>query len=130
MLQGGETFTGDDWQAATDLTFELDLWGRLRRGTEAARAELLASEETRRVGLMTVVADVGRAHFDLLELDHELEIARHTLQTRQASLELSAGASSRGSPPSSTSIGRRPKWPWPPPPYPIWSAVLPRPKTV
>src|SRR5947208_12949977 len=49
MLQGGDIFTGDDWQAATDLTFELDLWGRLRRGTEAARAELLASEETRRV---------------------------------------------------------------------------------
>src|SRR5437016_5200437 len=88
MLQGGETFTGDDWLAATDLTFELDLWGRLRRGTEAARAELLASEETRRVVLMTVVADVARTHFDLLELDHELEIARRTLQTRQASLEL------------------------------------------
>src|SRR3989441_5278804 len=81
MLQGGETFTGDDWLAATDLTFELDLWGRLRRGTEAARAELLASEETRRVVLMTVVADVARTHFDLLELDHELEIARRTLQT-------------------------------------------------
>ncbi len=88
MVQGGETFTGDDWQGATDLTFELDLWGRLRRGTEAARAELLASEETRRVVLMTVVADVARTHFDLLELDHELEIARRTLQTRQASLEL------------------------------------------
>jgi len=88
MLRGGETFTGDDWQAGMDLTFELDLWGRLRRGTEAARAELLASEETRRVVLMTVVADVARTHFDLLELDHELEIARRTLQTRQASLEL------------------------------------------
>ncbi len=88
MLRGGETFTGDDWQAGMDLTFELDLWGRLRRGTEAARAELLASEETQRVVLMTLVADVARAHFDLLELDHELEIARRTLQTRQASLEL------------------------------------------
>jgi outer membrane protein, multidrug efflux system len=88
MLQGGEIFTGDDWQAGMDLTFELDLWGRLRRGTEAARAELLASEETRRVVLMTLVADVARTHFDLLELDDELEIARRTLRTRQASLEL------------------------------------------
>jgi outer membrane protein, multidrug efflux system len=88
MLQGAEIFTGDDWQAGMDLTFELDLWGRLRRGTEAARAELLASEETRRVVLMTLVADVARTHFDLLELDDELEIARRTLQTRQASLEL------------------------------------------
>src|SRR5207302_709328 len=88
MAQGAEIFTGDDWQAGMDLTFELDLWGRLRRGTAAARAELLASEETRRVVLMTLVADVARTHFDLLELDDELEIARRTLQTRQASLEL------------------------------------------
>jgi len=88
MLQGGETFTGDDWQAGMDLTFELDLWGRLRRGTEAARAELLASEETRRAVLMTLVADVARTHFDLLELDRELEIARRTRQTRQVSLDL------------------------------------------
>src|SRR6266478_4864000 len=93
MLQGGEIFTGDDWQAGMDLTFELDLWGRLRRGTEAARAELLASEETRRVVLMTLVADVARTHFDLLELDDELEIARRTLQTRQPSL---AGLRSTG----------------------------------
>src|SRR5258706_13676457 len=85
---GAEVFTGNDLQTDVDLTFELDLWGRLRRGTEAARAELLASEETRRAVLMTLVADVARAYFDLLELDDELEIARRTLQTRQASLEL------------------------------------------
>jgi len=96
MLQGGEIFTGDDWQAGMDLTFELDLWGRLQRGTEAARAELLASEETRRVVLMTLVADVARTHFDLLELDDELEIARRTLQTRQASLELQRRRFERG----------------------------------
>src|SRR5205807_6721190 len=88
MLQSGDIFTGDDWQAATDLTFELDLWGRLRRGTEAARAELLASEETRRVVLLTVVADVARTPFGRLELDHVLEGARHTLVTRQAAGEL------------------------------------------
>src|SRR5882672_6993522 len=88
MVQGSKAFSGDDWQAGMDLNFELDLWGRLRRATEAARAELLASEETRRVVLITLVADVARTHFDLLELDHELEIARRTLQTRQASLEL------------------------------------------
>jgi outer membrane protein, multidrug efflux system len=96
MAQGAEIFTGDDWQAGMDLTFELDLWGRLRRGTEAARAELLASEETRRVVLMTLVADVARTHFDLLELDDELEIARRTLQTRQASLELQRRRFERG----------------------------------
>src|SRR3989441_3847302 len=68
MLRGGETFTGDDWQAGMDLTFELDLWGRLRRGTEAARAELLTSEETQRVVLMTLVADVAPAPLRLLQV--------------------------------------------------------------
>ena len=42
--------TGDDLQANFDLTFEFDLWGRLRRATEAARADLLASEENARIG--------------------------------------------------------------------------------
>jgi outer membrane protein, multidrug efflux system len=76
-----------------DLTFELDLWGRLRRGTEAARAELLASEETRRAVLMTLVADVARTHFDLLELDQELEIARRTSRPARGRSSSSAGAS-------------------------------------
>ena len=81
-------FTGDDFETSIDLTFELDLWGRLRRATEAARAELLASEENRRAVLTTLVSDVARTYFDLLELDQELEIARRTLQTRQESLQL------------------------------------------
>jgi multidrug efflux system outer membrane protein len=93
---GRDTFTGDVWQADIDLTFELDLWGRLRRATEASRAELLASEENRRGVLMTLVADVARTYFDLLELDQELEIARRTLQTRQASLELQRRRFERG----------------------------------
>src|SRR5437899_3334543 len=94
---------GDDFQTSVDLTFELDLWGWLRRATEAARAELLASEENRRVVLMTLVSDVARTYFDLLELDRELEIARRTLQTREESCSSSAAVSSRGSPHSWTS---------------------------
>jgi NodT family efflux transporter outer membrane factor (OMF) lipoprotein len=70
------------------LTFELDLWGRLRRATEAARAELLASEENRKAVLTTLVSDVASAYFDLLELDTELEISKRTLATRQESLRL------------------------------------------
>src|SRR5437879_3760704 len=66
MLRGGETFTGDDWQAGMDLTFELDLWGRLRRGTEAARAELLASGATRRVVPMTRRPDIRQAEQTLV----------------------------------------------------------------
>ena len=69
-------------------SFELDLWGRLRRATEAARADLLASEENRNAVMTTLVSDVAGAYFSLLELDMELEIARRTLAVRQRSLEL------------------------------------------
>jgi len=70
------------------VSFEVDVWGRLRRATEAARANLLASEENRKAVITTLVADVASAYFDLLELDMELEIARRTLATREQSLEL------------------------------------------
>jgi multidrug efflux system outer membrane protein len=71
-----------------DLAFELDLWGRLRRATEAARADLLESEETRRTVVLTLVGDVAVAYFDLLDLDRELEIARRTVASRRDSLDL------------------------------------------
>ncbi len=70
------------------LSFEVDLWGRLRRSTEAARATLLASEENRKAVVTTLVGDVATAYFNLLELDMELEIAKRTLATRQESLRL------------------------------------------
>jgi len=69
-----------------DLSFELDLWGRLRRASEAARAELLASEETRHAVVMTLVSDVAAAYLQLRELDLELEITRRTVAARQQSL--------------------------------------------
>ena len=70
------------------LSFELDIWGRLRRATEAARAELLASEENRKAVMTTLVSDVAGAYFNLLELDMELAIAKRTLAVRQESLQL------------------------------------------
>jgi multidrug efflux system outer membrane protein len=70
------------------LTFELDVWGRLRQQTKAARAELRASEEDRKAVQTIVVGDVAAAYFSLLELDSELNIARQTLTTRQESLRL------------------------------------------
>jgi outer membrane protein, multidrug efflux system len=70
------------------LSFELDLWGRLRRATEAARADLLASEHNRQAVVTTLVSDVAVAYFNLLELDMELEIAKRTLAVRQDSLTL------------------------------------------
>jgi multidrug efflux system outer membrane protein len=70
------------------LTFELDVWGRLRQQTKAARAELRASEEDRKTVQTIVVGDVAAGYFSLLELDSELNIARQTLVTRQESLRL------------------------------------------
>jgi outer membrane protein, multidrug efflux system len=70
------------------LSFEVDVWGRLRRATEAARADLLATEENRKAVVTTLVSDVASGYFSLLELDMELEIAKRTLTTREGSLQL------------------------------------------
>ena len=70
------------------LSFELDIWGRLRRSTEAARANLLNAEENRKAVITTLVSDVATDYFNLLELDYELEISRRTLDTRRDSQQL------------------------------------------
>jgi len=70
------------------LSFEVDLWGRLRRSTEAARANLLSAEENRKAVVTTLVSDVATAYFNLRELDAELDISRRTLDTRRESLRL------------------------------------------
>jgi multidrug efflux system outer membrane protein len=70
------------------LSFEVDIWGRLRRATEAARANLLGAEENRKAVVTTLVSDVATSYFNLRELDTELGISRRTLTTRQASLQL------------------------------------------
>src|SRR5262249_56166784 len=67
---------------------EVDRWGRFPRGTQAARADLLASEGAQRFVITTLVSDVGSAYFQLLELDLELEISRRTLSAREGSLQL------------------------------------------
>jgi outer membrane protein, multidrug efflux system len=70
------------------LSFEVDLWGRLRRATEAARANLLNAEENRKAVMTTLVSEVAANYFSLRELDYELEISQRTLATRQQSLDL------------------------------------------
>src|SRR5207245_591192 len=84
-LQSRETFSP---LGTFDLVWELDLWGRLRRATEAARAQLLASEDVQRFVVTTLVSDVATAYFQLRELDLELEISRRTLTTRQEAVRL------------------------------------------
>src|SRR5215472_1258961 len=70
------------------LSFEIDIWGRLRRATEAARANLLNAEENRKTVVSTLVSDVATDYFQLLELDAQLAITRLTLETRVQSLQL------------------------------------------
>jgi outer membrane protein, multidrug efflux system len=70
------------------LSFELDFWGRLRRATEAARANLLGAEENRKAVMTTLVSEVAAGYFSLRELDYQLEISQRTLATRQQSLDL------------------------------------------
>jgi NodT family efflux transporter outer membrane factor (OMF) lipoprotein len=66
----------------------VDLWGRIRRANEAARANLLATVEAQRAVRQTLVAQVAAAYLDLLELDLELQIAQNTYGVRTNSLEL------------------------------------------
>ena len=69
-------------------TWEIDLWGRVRSATEAARRDLLASEEDRKALYTSIVAQVATGYVRLLELDAQLEIARQTVATRRESLRL------------------------------------------
>jgi multidrug efflux system outer membrane protein len=62
--------------ANVNASWELDLWGRIRRLTEAAKAQYLASEEARRGAALGLVSEVAAAYFDLRQLDADLEIAR------------------------------------------------------
>jgi len=71
-----------------NLAWEIDVWGRIRRATESARADYLAAEAARRGVLLTLVSDVAQAYFELLELDRELEITHGTVLTFQDTLDL------------------------------------------
>lgn len=83
-------------QVDVAAVWQLDFWGRFRRATEAARAELLATEWARRAVTTTIVAEVASGYFQLRELDLELEISRRTLASRQKSLELTKTLQERG----------------------------------
>jgi outer membrane protein, multidrug efflux system len=71
-----------------DLSWELDFFGRIRRATEAARAEFFASEENRKFVIQTLVTDLARAYIELRALDQQLEISNRTVKVREESLKL------------------------------------------
>ena len=94
LFQGFEETTG---QVSLSASWELDFWGKYRRATEAARANLLASEWGRRAVVNTVISNVATAYFELRALDLELEISKQTLASRQDSLKLEQALEQNGS---------------------------------
>ena len=79
------------------VIWNLDFWGKYRRQTEAARAQLLATEWGQRAVLSSLVANVATAYFQLRALDSELEISQRTLASRQQSLKLTHVLETHGS---------------------------------
>jgi multidrug efflux system outer membrane protein len=80
--------TGDGFDGYLAATWELDLWGRVRRLNEEARAQYLASEFARRGVLLSLVSQVATAYFELLELDDELAVAHRATQSFSDTLKL------------------------------------------
>jgi multidrug efflux system outer membrane protein len=79
----GEATETPIYNASAGVSWEIDFFGRIRRATEAQRALLLGTEEARRSTVLTLVADVARAYFELRALDLQLEIARRTIESRR-----------------------------------------------
>jgi multidrug efflux system outer membrane protein len=100
QVQGDGNFTGGKEQTfqsksnflalTADAAFQLDLFGKLRRETEAARAQLLATEDAQRTVMLTVVSDVASDYFTLLELDLQLQITQDTVKTQEDSVKLTS----------------------------------------
>ncbi len=75
-------------QLTLNAAWEIDIWGRIRRSSEAARAQYLATDEARRGVMITLVSDVATAYFQLLQLDQQLEIQRAATNAYVGSLRI------------------------------------------
>lgn len=96
LLRTGQPRFFDSFDAQGNLSYEVDVWGRLRRGTEAARADLLASVYAKRAVTVGLVGDVATSYFDLVTLKQELAISERTVATRLKLVELTKAKHSRG----------------------------------
>jgi multidrug efflux system outer membrane protein len=83
---GGQTMNG--FLGGVGALWEIDLWGRVRRMNEAARANFMATEEDRRNVMISLVSGVAQAYFELLELDDQLAIARRTRDSYERTFRL------------------------------------------
>lgn len=80
--------TGNEFLGAFTLAWEIDVWGRIRRATEQAEAELYAVDDVRRGVVLSLVSGVAAAYFTLQELDQELEIAVRTVASFEDTVQL------------------------------------------
>jgi len=78
----------DVWDVFLNGNWEIDIWGKIRRATEAARAGILSSEEGRRTVILSLVAAVASAYIDLRDADREMEISRKTAEAYKESLRI------------------------------------------
>ena len=86
---GGNNSDDDDqFDIKARITWELDLWGKLRWAKDQSMAEFLASVENRRALQMSLVASVAESYFELVALDNELKIVSQTVDARREGLEL------------------------------------------
>jgi multidrug efflux system outer membrane protein len=76
------------YQAEFNASWEIDIWGKIRRATEAAKADLLASEDFRSGVILSLVTSVATAYLDLRSLDQQLGIAQQTAKSREESVRL------------------------------------------
>lgn len=87
-LPGGVSVADNSFLAGLNVGWELDVWGRIQRATEAQRGQLLAAEEGRRTVILSLVTAVATAYVQLLNLDEQLLITQKTIASRQESLRL------------------------------------------
>lgn len=85
---GAGSFLQNNFRAPFDLSYELDLWGKVRRSFESARAQADASEASYRAVLLMLSADVARTYFLMRELDAEKSVLEETIELRRATHEL------------------------------------------
>ena len=91
QFSGGKTDQGiksNIFTLAADVVFQVDLFGRYRRATEAARAELLGTQDAQQTVVLTLVSDVASDYFLLRDLDLQLQIAKETVDTQENSVRL------------------------------------------
>jgi multidrug efflux system outer membrane protein len=90
-FSGGKTDQGiksNIFSLAADVLFQVDLFGRYRRATEAARAQLLGTQDAQQTVILTLVSDVASDYFLLHDLDLQLQITKQTVQTQENSVKL------------------------------------------